>query len=240
MSNWHKVETDLGAESFSTDFWSQHKDDLKNGEFWADRIKKLRGEPVKRLSLALENMPLPASFKEASIAIRALIRDKRKLKEEYEEELALLYWLAAINSFSIPYSKTLQEPGYNVIESIPGNKLKSLPFSYKSLGYEKLELLNKTDIKWLIAQWGEPNTHSTLHEIHNPIWCGYEEKLLVKRNQSSQEFSRIINEPKVIKKPKTVKEALPEPVNPPSNRLSTKFAIISLVVVIVAVIMFVG
>jgi len=190
--SWHKTETDVDAEIHSGDFWSHHRDELKSGEFWADRIKKLRGEPVKRLEVALENMPLPASFSEASIATRALIRDKRKQGEAYDEELALLYWLAAINSFSIPYSEVLKEPGYNVMESIPGKKLKGLPFSYKSLGYEKL-LLNKTDIKWLIENWGEPDTHTTLHEMHNDVWVEYELKLKGKRNQQYEESWNSIN-----------------------------------------------
>jgi hypothetical protein len=100
----------------------------------------------------------------------------------------LLYWLAAINSFSIPYSTVLQEPGYNVIESIPGEKLKSLPFSYHELGYNKLELLKKTDIKWLIELWGEPTAHTTLHEMHNDVWRQYETKLKNKRNRRKEEF----------------------------------------------------
>ncbi len=139
--SWHKTETDSEAEEHAADFWSRHRDELQTGEFWADRIKKFRGEPEKRLALAIENLPLPASFREAAIATRALIRDKRKQKIEYDEELALLYWLAAINSFSTPYSEVLKEPGYNVVESVPRKKLKGLPFSYKSLGYNKLELL---------------------------------------------------------------------------------------------------
>lgn len=189
MSNsWHTTQNDDEAEKHAEDFWNSHRAELEAGEFWADRIKKLRGEPVKRLNLALENLPLPASFREAAVATRALIREKRKAKENHDEELAMLYWLAAINSFSIPYSTVLQEPGYNVIESIPGAKLKNLPFSYNELGYEKLELLNKTDIKWLVECWGEPTAHTTLHEVHIDVWRKYEAQLKNKRNRQTEEF----------------------------------------------------
>lgn len=180
---WHKMTCDSEAEKHAMDFWDRHRKELQVGEFWADRIKKLRNEPIKRLSLALENLPLPASFREGAIAIRALISEKRKAKANYEEELALLYWLAAINSFSVPYSEVLTEPGYNVIESIPGSKLKALYFSYKDLGYEKLGLLNKTDVKWFIEAWGEPKCHSTLHELHIDLWKEYENKLQAKRKK---------------------------------------------------------
>jgi len=175
--SWLETQNDEEAEEHASDFWSRHRSALLTGEFWADRIKKLKSEPVKRLELALKNLPLPASFREAAVAMRALAREKRKAGDNYGEELALLYWLAAINSFSIPYSSVLQMPGYNVIESIPGNRLKNLSFTYAELGFEKLELLNKTDIKWLTEAWGVPSTHTTLHEIHIDVWHEYETKL---------------------------------------------------------------
>jgi len=82
---WHKTENDTEAEEFTSDFWSRHREELQAGEFWADRIKSLRGEPVKRLKLTLENLPFPASFREAAIATRALIKEKRKTNQHYED-----------------------------------------------------------------------------------------------------------------------------------------------------------
>ena len=191
---WHKTENNIKAQNHAVDFWTQHRKELEEGNFWTDRIKKYRGEPAKQLSLALDNLPLPASFKEAAIATRAIIREKRKSKEIYDDELALLYWLAAINSFSIPYSEVLKEPGYNVMESIPGKMLNSLAFSYNELGYQKLKLLNKTDIKWIISCWGEPDSHTTLHNLHIDIWKEYENKLKAKRDKDHHAFLREINQ----------------------------------------------
>ena len=147
---WINTETDEQANSSSIKFWEGLRNDLNNEVFWADKIKEFRGGPVKRLAMALDNLPLPGAFREAAIALRALIRQKKKAKEKFNDELALLYWFAAIDSFSIPYSNFLQQPGYNVIESMSGNVIRTLPFSYVELGYEKLNLLNKTDIKWCI------------------------------------------------------------------------------------------
>jgi hypothetical protein len=180
---WHKTTSDEEAEARLVDLWSRHAAELRAGKFWADRLKELKGEPVERLKLALENLPLPASFREAAVATRALIREKRKAGEKYGEELALLYWLAAINSFSIPYSTVLREPGYNVIESIPADRLMNVPFTYTELGFEKLELLNKTDIKWLTEAWGVPSRHTTLHDMHMDMWREYEAKLKKKRDE---------------------------------------------------------
>ncbi len=185
---WIKTESDDEANIGSVQFWEKMRTDLKDEVFWADKIKEFRGEPTKRLGIAIDNLPLPAAFREASVAIRAIIREKRKRKENYKKELALLYWLAAINSFSIPYSTYLKQPGYNVVESIPGAVIKTLSFSYFELGYKSLELLNKTDIKWCIEIWGEPNSHSTLHELHIDVWEKYERELPAKQQRQLDEM----------------------------------------------------
>ena len=177
---WHKTQSDQEIATFRYDFWSAHKKSIDSGQFWADRIKNYRGKPAERLRIAIENLPIPAAFREAAIAIRTLIREKHNSIKSHEEELTLLYWLAAVESFSVAYSDVLQMPGYNVIESIPGKIIKNLPFSYHNLGYEKLKLLNKTDVKWLCEIWGEPKYHSTMHHMHIDVWRKYETKL--KRN----------------------------------------------------------
>lgn len=174
--SWHKTKNLTEISSFSADFWRRHREELRSGEFWADKIKHLHGEPLERLKLAIENLPLPAAFREAAIATRFLIRQCRKLNEPYEDQLTLLYWLAAIDSFSIPYSEKLQMPGSNVMEIVPGAELKGLPFTYSELGYNNLKLLTKTDIKWLVEKWAEPNSHSTLNILHHEVWEKYEQK----------------------------------------------------------------
>jgi hypothetical protein len=173
------------------------RQDVEAGTFWADRIKHYRDEPRKRLEIAMENLPLPAAFREAAIATRAIIRAKRKNNESYDEELDPLYWLAAIDSFMLPYAERLKEPGYNAVASIPGAKIRSLSIDYRQLGYRELELLNKTDTKWLVRAWGEPEGHTTLNQLHQWLWDEYEEKLIEKRQkereQAIQGFRQLAN-----------------------------------------------
>lgn len=102
------------------------REDLENGCFWADEIKKLRSQPDERLKMAINALPLPGAFRESSIALRALIREKRKSNEDCERELTFLYGLAALNSFMLPYSERLHEPGFNVFEGIVRGKLTGL------------------------------------------------------------------------------------------------------------------
>ena len=88
----------------------------------------------------------------------------------------------------LDYAPRLREPGFNVIESMPAKRIKSLPFSYNELGYQKLDLLNKTDCKWLIETWKEPQSHTTLYELHKSVWDEFENKLIEKRRRDREEL----------------------------------------------------
>jgi len=186
--DWLETEGDDDARSRAGEFWRALSDDLSAGEFWADRIKAYRGEPAKRLALAMENLPLPAAFREGAIATRALIRAKRREDEDFEEELTLLYWLAAVRSFILDYAPRLKQPGFNVVQSIPGDRILGLRYSYDELGYEELDLLNKTDVKWLREVWGEPSAHTTLNALHADVWNEYEDKLIEAEAARWEEF----------------------------------------------------
>src|SRR4051812_2486932 len=61
--------------------------------FWADAIKDTYDDPGRRLAMAKRNLPLPAAFREAAIALRAIIRAKRKTGAAFEAELAELHGL---------------------------------------------------------------------------------------------------------------------------------------------------
>jgi hypothetical protein len=187
-SPWLFGTSSHDAEAFSDAFWQQHRESLSRGEFWADRIKDLQNQPIERLRLAVENFPLPAAFREAAVAVRALIKDKKKAGASFSDELACLYWLAAIQSFFMAYSERLTEPGFNVLQSIPGQIVIGLSFSYRSLGHERLALLTKTDRKWIEAAWGAPDTHSTLLDMHRQVWNEYEELLYQRRQSERQQF----------------------------------------------------
>jgi hypothetical protein len=186
---WMKISDEESAYKFSTHLWEKlrktetetrtayylEKDEL----FWADEIKKYRDIPNKRLDYALKNLPYPAAFREAMIALRVITKNKIKTNADInDEEYKFLYRIGVVNSMCIPYSYTLEQPGFNVMERIPGALLFSLPIPYKEIGYEKIPLFNKTDCKMFIKLWGIPETHFSMNEYYNSIWKKYE-KILV-------------------------------------------------------------
>ena len=173
-SLWYKTNTDSEAlehkikynKNFRFDRWSERLD---------ESIKD--NQPLSRLEIALQNLPCPGAFRHSAIALRSLIRYKLKLAIDFEDELTMLYWLAAIWSFTKNDSIKNSAHIVAILEIMPAKIFKDLSFSYKDLGYEKLELLRKTDSKWLIEKWGEPESHKTLNQLYPDIFEEYQRKV---------------------------------------------------------------
>ena len=147
-------------------------------DFWLVALNENKSDPIKRYEAALKGLPYPAAFREAALALRALIREKAKAKESYEDELAALYEIAVWQSFSMQRSERAQTPGFSILERIPGGLITELEYEYQTMGYEKLELVNKTDSKRMIESWGEPKSHSTLLESYSSLWKEYEDEFM--------------------------------------------------------------
>jgi hypothetical protein len=130
-------------------------------EFWADAIKRERDDPVARLAMAKRHLPLPAAFREGAIALRAIIRSKRKAKERFEDELGDLHGLAAIASLGV----------YDELDATPFAEIEKLDLSPSALGWEQLALLGKSDHKWMVEVWGERQGHTTGRALY-PNVCG--------------------------------------------------------------------
>lgn len=187
-ATWLNSGTESEAAAERAGYWDRMSASARDGTFWADRSKAQRGDPRARLATALENLPLPAAFREGCVAARMLVRELGIETAEGREVVDLLYWLAAVDSFMLDYAQVLQEPGYNVMESIPGATFRGLPFTFQQLGCDKLRLLNKTDKKWLVAIHGQPSSHQTLNELHRAVWDHYERALVAKRGEENEQF----------------------------------------------------
>lgn len=169
-------------------YWNRMSASVQDGTFWADQVKRKRGDPEARLRIALDNLPVPGAFREGCVAARMLVRKFGAETSEGLEMIQLIYWLAAVESLMLDYAPVLQEPGFNVMQSIPGTVVRALPFSYEELGCDKLRLLNKTDKKWLLELHGPPTVHRTLNELHRPVWDAYEVALVAKRRKDDEEL----------------------------------------------------
>lgn len=137
---------------------------------WSNYIKKHKEDANKRYEVAQQFLPWPLGFKESVLALRAIIRDKKKANEDYQSELLSLYLLAAWESFCPKQCEKLQQPGFKVFGQIPGGLVTAFPVDYEQLGYQQLKLVTKTDAKLLVDLYGEPKQHTTLNQLFQQLW----------------------------------------------------------------------
>src|SRR5438874_3811677 len=124
------MQFDIQCCQVPDDFWDRERASVAAGTFWTDKARSARDQPNERLRIALENLPLPAAFREAAVALRQIMRDRFKMAESNEEELKFLYSLAAVESFvsATAYIEELAEPAWNAVEMMTAEDWQSLPF----------------------------------------------------------------------------------------------------------------
>jgi len=130
-----------------------------------------------------KNIPYPAAFREIAIAIREDIRARRKQKIDTRNLLLKLYQWAVIKDFfnRVEWSKIINE---RILHSTVRPFIKAIKAPYKTVGYANLldcwvgvhgvqsfvPILKKTDIKWLVEAFGEPDTHLTAKDANPELW----------------------------------------------------------------------
>ena len=200
---WKDTETAEDAKILQDRMWASYRRSgnsiefrvrgeglFQNGEFWFDALRKVRSDPNERLRIAEEHLPMPGAFQEAAVAHRTIVREKRASKADCRSELEQLHHLAAIWSFHIPYAPRLRQPGHNVLARVPFSQFRSMRLTWDAIGYEKLDLLTKTDRRLMAAAWGEPNSHATAHELYKAVWDRYENMMILERAPAKRLESR--------------------------------------------------
>jgi len=141
------------------------------GVFWVDDFEQLEVNPTKRLLLARKYLPLPAAFREAATALRAMILSAARHQADGDDLLSQLYVTAAQENFLLtdPNVSGVNSP-YKLASSIPKTIWQQLPMPYSAIGYRRLRLLTPTDCDWLVGAWGEPDRHSTARAHHQAVW----------------------------------------------------------------------
>lgn len=96
--------------------------------------------------------------------LRALIREHRKAKEPHHELLLALYGacVAADLSASLKFEGT--QP-HHMARFVDINEVQRVEIAYAPMGYQCIESLTKTDVKWLIEAFGEPAEHQSFDAL---------------------------------------------------------------------------
>jgi DNA polymerase III epsilon subunit-like protein len=93
--------------------------------------------------------------------LRTIIREYRKAKEPYAELLLALYGACVAADFS----ESLRFEGSHVVRYVDINDVQQIKIEYATMGYQCINSLSKTDVKWLIETFGEPAEHQTFEAL---------------------------------------------------------------------------
>jgi len=138
---------------------------------WADVVDESmrRGDLHKVLAECQKHFPFPYAFKKAAVAIRKQIRESRKNRVDYENLLEELYKTAVCENFFrfIEWTAILDND-LCVLTARP--LVGRIGHPYRQIGYRNLKLLNRTDEKWIVEKWGEPDSHSDAKAANQQLW----------------------------------------------------------------------
>ncbi len=96
--------------------------------------------------------------------LRAIIRECRKAKEPYEELLQALYGACIATDISASLAFEGTQPHY-MARFVDINELRPVGLNFRAMGYQCIESLSKTDVKWLVEAFGEPAEHQSFDAL---------------------------------------------------------------------------
>lgn len=107
--------------------------------------------------------------KKIAVALRSLIREKRKAKEEHQELLHALYGVAVLSDLLASLDSERLTFFTDLTNYVQFDELLRMRCKYGWMGYAKVNSLMKTDVKWLIAEFGEPSVHHSFEPLFNTL-----------------------------------------------------------------------
>lgn len=115
-------------------------------------------ELVNNISIRAACTRGPHDFKAVAVALRAIVRAKRKAKEPHRDLLKSLYHVCLAAEFW-PTLQHMYEYPAGIAEYVALSDWESRMPEFVATGYQNIATLNKTDAKWLVAEFGEPQAH---------------------------------------------------------------------------------
>jgi DNA polymerase-3 subunit epsilon len=146
----------------------------------------------------------PNSAAGVAKAFRQIIRERRKVKQPYDDLLLALHSSCVLADFA----KSLAfggMPVHAMTRYVDIRELLGIRIEYSSMGYHCIEALSKTDIKWLVETFGEPAEHQSYDVLWPDIRRNAESRFCWGELQSVNKAERSLGLPQ-----KTMDEWLSE------------------------------
>lgn len=124
--------------------------------------KSLAPETVKGAFGPLQAKALAKEF-------RAVVRERRKLKQPHEDVLRALYGACVMADLVDSLLFEGYQP-HHMAQFVSAAELQAVQLDYAAMGYQCVEALGKTDVKWLVEALGEPAEHLSFNAAWPAVW----------------------------------------------------------------------
>lgn len=137
----------------------------------------------------------PHDFKAVAVALRAIVRTKRKAKEPHSQLLKSLYHVCLAAEFW-PTLQHMYEYPAAIAEYVALSDWEGKMPEFGTTGYQNIPTLNKTDAKWLVAEFGEPQAHAIpgllwpeirANAFNRYVWCNALERAKPNLSEAEQQ-----------------------------------------------------
>lgn len=155
---------------------------LKNADQWfeeATQKRRLRAGSEKAYGWLLPFVPLevakldqlkpilewgPNAAVGVAKALRLVIRERRKAKQPCNDLLCALYNSCVLADFaeSLAFEGM---PVHAMTRYVDIRELQGIRIDYLSMGYQCIQALSKTDVKWLVEAFGEPAEYQSFDVV---------------------------------------------------------------------------
>lgn len=162
------LETDPPALKTADRWWEEEsskrraRDETDKAYAWLLPFIPLEIAKLEPLSKILPWGPSRAS--NIAKELRALIRERRREKQPYTELLLALYGTSLMADLSDSLGFEGTQPR-NMAQFVSLSELQAVQWTYATLGYLCSNSLSKTDIKWLVEEFGEPVEHQSFNTL---------------------------------------------------------------------------
>lgn len=152
----------------TSSFWGRLREGSEKASAWlapfvpVELAKNLAPETVKGAFGPLQAKALAKEF-------RAVVRERRKLKQPHEDVLRALYGACVMADFVDSLLFEGYQP-HHLAQFVSANELHAVQLDYAAMGYQCIEALGKTDIKWLVEAFGEPAEHLSFNAAWPAVW----------------------------------------------------------------------
>jgi DNA polymerase III subunit epsilon len=100
--------------------------------------------------------------------LRKRLKEQIKLNQDVSDLLRSFYGVSVLVSF-FEFLSFLDWRPWGISKFVSKIELTTVPIDYQTIGYQHLNSLLKTDIKWLIAHYGEPKQHSEIPDVFSAV-----------------------------------------------------------------------